>query len=410
MENTAETEGEEVLARSEWPPWARILIFGLAALATGTALLFLVGATSVSFVSHANTLPSYPGALPVYGSPLAIRAVGLALILPSLGLLLWRKRYPVEILAFTVAAVAISAGLGLPRWLFFLPFVPAGLNAMMLGHRRVTWIALAVAFASTLWLPSVFGGHVAPALHAVVTLFAWILVLGGAAEWLRIYRDRRLEAEAAREAEFRRRADEERLRVARELHDVLGHDISLINVQASAALHVWEQRPDQARLALSAIKDASKDALAELRTALDVLRSAGESATRAPSPSLDRLDELIAQAESAGLTVRIAITGEPRRIPAGVDLAGYRIVQESLTNVMRHAGPATAFVQLSYAPGELTLQIDDDGRGPKGTEGSGNGIAGMRDRATALGGTFEAKPRTGGGFRVRAWLPWRVEP
>jgi signal transduction histidine kinase len=213
-----------------------------------------------------------------------------------------------------------------------------------------------------------------------------------------------------REEEARRRASEERLRIARDLHDVLAHNISLINVQAGVALHLMGERPEQARTALSAIKQASKDALTELRSVLDILRGGDEHAPRAPAPTLARLDDLVSQAAAAGLAVRTEIEGEARPVPSGLDGAAFRVLQEALTNVARHAGPATAIVRLSYGERDLTVQVDDDGLGPASqgghaTLGSGRGIVGMRERVTALGGELEAGPRPGGGFRVRARLP-----
>jgi signal transduction histidine kinase len=181
----------------------------------------------------------------------------------------------------------------------------------------------------------------------------------------------------------------------------------LINVQAGVALHLMNARPEQARTALATIKEASKDALTEMRSVIDILRQDGEQAPRAPAATLARLDDLVSRAEAAGVRVQTEIMGAIRPLPSGVDLAAFRIVQEALTNVGRHAGAATATVRVSYGDGDLTVQIDDDGGGSMAvsTAGSGKGIMGMRERAAALGGELEAGPRPGGGFRVRARLP-----
>jgi signal transduction histidine kinase len=206
--------------------------------------------------------------------------------------------------------------------------------------------------------------------------------------------------------EARRRAGEERLRIARELHDVLAHNISLINVQAGVALHLMDEQPGQSRSALVAIKQASNDALEELRSVLDVLRQGEEQPPRAPASDLAHLNSLVAGVSATGLEVRTRVEGTPRPLPAGVDLAAFRIVQEALTNLTRHAGPASATVLVGYGSEELTAQVDDDGRGPASNgAGQGNGIRGMRERAAALGGELAAGPRPGGGFRVRARLP-----
>jgi signal transduction histidine kinase len=219
-------------------------------------------------------------------------------------------------------------------------------------------------------------------------------------------RQRRLAAERTRAKEDRRRAGEERMRIARELHDVLAHNISLINVQAGVALHLMDEQPGQSRTALQAIKQASNDALKELRSVLDVLRQGEAQPPRASASGLAHLNRLVAGASATGLEVRTQVEGTPRPLPAGVDLAAFRIVQEALTNVTRHAGPASATVLVGYGSEELTVQVDDDGRGPAGNgAGQGNGIRGMRERAAALGGELTAGPRPGSGFRVRARLP-----
>jgi signal transduction histidine kinase len=177
------------------------------------------------------------------------------------------------------------------------------------------------------------------------------------------------------------------------------------------ALHLMDEQPGQSRSALVAIKQASNDALGELRSVLDVLRQGDEAPPRTPASGLAHLERLVAGAEATGLQVRTRVEGVPRPLPAGTDLAAYRIVQESLTNVTRHAGPASATVLIAYGDKDLTVRVDDDGRGlgPTGSagsaEGNGNGIRGMRERVAALGGELATGPRPGGGFRVQARLP-----
>ena len=250
------------------------------------------------------------------------------------------------------------------------------------------------------------GGEDSPTLAQAAGIAAWLLVVLAVAEVVRARREHAAEAARTRAEEDRRRAGEERLRIARELHDVLAHNISLINVQAGVALHLIDERPEQARDALSAIKQASKDALGELRSVLDVLRQVDEQPPRTPAPSLARLEELVSRSAAAGLSVRTEIEGRPRAVPAAIDLAAYRIVQEALTNVVRHAGAATATVRVLYADDDLSVEVDDDGRGRgDGTAGAGRGIAGMRERVASLGGELEAGPNRDGGFRVVARLP-----
>jgi signal transduction histidine kinase len=191
------------------------------------------------------------------------------------------------------------------------------------------------------------------------------------------------------------------------LHDSLGHHVSLINVQAGVALHLMDDDPEQARSALAAIKRSSGELLREMRATLGILRGVDEGPPRTPVAGLARLEDLLAENRSAGLPVELEIVGAQRDLPPIVDQAAYRIVQESLTNTRRHAGPAHARVRLEYADEGLLVQVDDDGLGaPAHTEPSGgNGLPGMRERATSLGGTLTAGPRPGGGFRVEAHLP-----
>ncbi|MDQ6775100.1 MAG: histidine kinase [Actinomycetota bacterium] len=191
----------------------------------------------------------------------------------------------------------------------------------------------------------------------------------------------------------------------------------MINVQSGVALHLVDEQPEQARIALAAINEASAEALREVRSVLRVLRGSGEQPPRTPTAGLARLDELVSRAMTAGVLVSLKLHGEERPLPASIDLAAFRIVQESLTNIVRHAKAGGATVELTYGQGELTIQIDDDGLGTAapagvatdGGTGTGNGIAGMRERASALGGELDAGPSATGGFRVRARLPLHGE-
>ena len=277
----------------------------------------------------------------------------------------------------------------------------------MAGHRVVAVVVALAGWLAFTWLPYLVGNESRPGLAGTFGLLAWLLVLLALGEVARAGRARAAETARTREEEARRRASEERLRIARELHDVLAHNISLINVQAGVALHLMDEQPEQARTALSAIKQASKDALGELRSVLEVLRRSGEAEPRTPQPGLAELDDLISRAGTAGLEVTVDVTGVRRPLPAEVDLAAFRIVQEAVTNFARHAGQATAAVRVAYGEHDVTLQIDDDGRSgtPSAIAGSGSGIAGMRERTAALGGRLEVGPRPDGGFRVRAELP-----
>ena len=209
------------------------------------------------------------------------------------------------------------------------------------------------------------------------------------------------------EHDARRRLDEERLRIARELHDVVAHTMATINVQAGVAAHVLPTRPEAAAESLQAIKTASKEGLRELRAILNVLRQADDADPTQPAPGTAQLEDLIAGARRAGLETTLTVTGDPVPLPGAVDLAAYRIIQESLTNTIRHAGPATAAVALGYARDELRIDVTDTGRGQAviAGNGDGHGLAGMRERAAAVGGTVEAGPGPAGGFLVAARLP-----
>ncbi|MEU7080864.1 sensor histidine kinase [Streptomyces sp. NPDC046409] len=203
----------------------------------------------------------------------------------------------------------------------------------------------------------------------------------------------------------RLRATQERLRIARELHDVIGHTMSMIHVQASSALHRMPKNPDLAQEALTSIKQSSKDGLQDLRATLGVLRQADEAAPTTPSPGLSRIGELTSSATRAGLDVRIEHHGVPVPLPAAVDLAVYRIVQESLTNAVRHSGARHVVVDLRHGEREVTLSVTDDGHGAAHPP-RGSGLAGMTERAHALGGTLSAGTGPAGGFTVRARLPF----
>jgi signal transduction histidine kinase len=230
---------------------------------------------------------------------------------------------------------------------------------------------------------------------------------------LREVEQRAEEAERTRDEAARRMAMEERLRIARELHDSLTHSISVIQVQAGVAVHLARKRGEDVPPALAAIQEAGADAARELRATLGVLRSEEDG----DGSGLGQLDSLVARARAAGLPVTVTVTGAQRLLPHEVDQAAYRIVQEALTNVSRHAGHACASVRLHYTPETLSVQVDDDGTGPvistdtsTGTRpsGPGLGLVGMRERVSALGGQLQAGPQDDGGFRVRAELPARA--
>jgi len=338
----------------------------------------------------------------------------LLLVVGPIALLAWR-RHPVVVLWVTFLATVgpVTARFG------YLSVIVAFFLAATHGHRRAAWTVMVIGYVCSLWLAPLVWGQSLASLDGALILGGWLAVLAVVAEVVRMRRERVAEARAARQAEERRRASEERLHMARDLHDVIGHNISLINVQAAAGLDLMDAQPEQARAALAAIKTVSKDALMELRAMLAALRQEGDEAPRSPAPGLDRLGELVAHTRATGLhvtldTTGLDATGPQVAIPAAADVTAYRIVQEALTNVTRHAPGATVAIRIGYEPDAVVVEVVDTGCPDPATAaaangaarvGNGTGIAGMRERATALGGWLDAGPRPGGGFRVAAWLP-----
>ncbi|NJK44899.1 MAG: sensor histidine kinase [Pleurocapsa sp. SU_196_0] len=328
----------------------------------------------------------------------------LALLIAGAATLVFRRRYPGGVLLAANAITLLYLLLNYPKGPFFLTTIIAFFTSVMHGRRLIAWAVLAAEFALFPWLPHLLGNEPAPTPISMFGLAGWLLVLATVAEIVHIRQQRVMRA---REEETRRRASEERLRIARELHDVLGHNISLVSLQAGVALHLMDKQPEHARIALSVIRDASKEALRELRSVLEVLRQVQETAPRTPSQGLSSLDDLVARASEAGLQVRTAVHGGLEGLPASVDLAAFRIVQEALTNVMRHSGQTAASVSVTRDERELTLRIDNEVSNTSWCDeiSAGQGILGMQERAAALGGMVEAEPRLEGGFRVFARLP-----
>ncbi|MFC5153629.1 sensor histidine kinase [Streptomyces amakusaensis] len=324
-----------------------------------------------------------------------------------------RRHRPVLALAGTAVVTLAFLAVGHRYGPVFVPLVITVFTAVVSGRRQAAWWTVGAFWACHAlfahWLhrhlpPA--GDRAAPWGHELIAA-AWVCAVLAASELARIKKEEWIRQRTERAAAARRRADEERLRIARELHDVLAHSISVINVQAGVGLALLDSDPEQARTALTTIKAASKEALGEVRQVLDGLRTPGD-APRAPAPGLDRLPELVEQAATAGLDVTVATGGASFPLPPGTDLAAFRIVQEALTNVVRHSGSRRARVRIVYGRDRLALHVDDDGPATgSDAGGSGNGLAGMRERAAALGGGIEAGVRPDGGFRVRADLPVR---
>jgi signal transduction histidine kinase len=362
-------------------------------------VVLLVGGTGLSdaYTASARALDATGYALLTLGG----LAIGLALKWPL----------PALLLALAATSIFYSSGYSHASPLFLSVLVILFIGATAHQIRRSLLIGL-VAFATAV------GQHVlteglAGLNAALLANIGWIAaaVLAGHAfaaqrDYVLAMRERALHAEQTRELEAERRVTEERLRIARELHDVVSHTISVINVQAGVAAHVIEQHPDKAAAALETIRDASKEALRELRGILNVLRQVDDRDDLRPAPGLADLDQLVRTTSEAGLRVTLTTSGQASHVSPTVELATYRIVQESLTNALRYAGGGCVAVKLAYDRDCLTVEVDDSGgsrREP--AAGGGHGIMGMRERASAVGGTLEAGPRADGGFLVRAILP-----
>ena len=352
----------------------------------------------------------FDGHAHAFNPPHPLGALAWVLLAAGPVALVARRRHPVPVLWVNLAGtLPWSSAAGWAQ----ISFVIAFFVAATAGKRYPAWLALAINFVWFIWLAPLIYGYSNPSLNKALLLAGWALALAIAAEAYRFRAERAAATRASRQIDQRRHQSEERLRVARDLHDVLGHNISLINVQASMGLDLMDSQPEQAREALSAIKSASKEALEELRTMLTTLRRDDDVAPRSPAPGLDSVPELIELTRAAGLCVEVKVAGKAPPLPAAVQLAAYRIIQESLTNVARHAGRARVAVRITYDDADVRLEIDDDGTALSeraAAIGTGSGITGMRERVTALGGDLSAGFRRGGGFRVSARLPVRSPP
>jgi signal transduction histidine kinase len=377
-----------------------LLIDGMAA-----GILFLLMAVQFIFTEHLK-----PGQHPT--TPLTW-LLAVVIVAP----ILTHRRFPLTSVAVCLTAVAVFAVgryVAYPILTVFVLTFDIALHsrarvalAALIASAAVVTVSVSlqpssVAVAST-WIESELG-----------ILVAWLTgrnLRQRRARWAELQgRAERLERE--REEDSRRAVTEERLRIARELHDVIAHSMSVIAVQSAVGNHVMDTQPAEARQALAAIEATSRSALTEMRRLLGVLRQDGEPrGSLAPAPGLADLASLVTQIQDAGLRVWINVDGQQRPVPTGIDLSAYRIIQEALTNVIKHAAAASANVTISYRADSVTVEITDQGAGPQPAQvpaprtGSGHGIIGMRERVAVFGGEFAAGPGPDGGFRVRACFP-----
>ncbi|MEU9008354.1 sensor histidine kinase [Streptomyces sp. NPDC048479] len=338
----------------------------------------------------------------------------LVLMVLVAGALVFRRRNPMPVLVFTTAVSVVELVVGDPAAPVAMSAVIALYTVASRTDRPTTW-RVGLLTMAVLTGAAMFFGSTPWYTQENLGIFAWTGMAGAAGDAVRsrrafvdAIRERAERAERTREEEARRRVAEERLRIARDLHDVVAHHIALVNVQAGVAAHVMDRRPDQAKEALAHVREASRSALNELRATVGLLRQSGDpEAPTEPAPGLDVLDELVITFRQAGLPVEVARADDGIRLPAAVDLAVYRIIQEALTNVRKHAGTdAKAEVSVVRVGHTVEVTVLDNGAGAEGpVDGGGHGLLGMRERVTALGGTLTAAPRYGGGFRVQAILP-----
>ncbi|MFJ5209067.1 sensor histidine kinase [Streptomyces nigra] len=356
--------------------WATAL--GVAALLLGTGL----------------SGPHPSGAPELLGSAL-LAAGGLALA--------GRRRAPLAVLVITGLCAVGYLGAGFEA--LAVPYLVAVYGSVRAGHRAVTLavsVGLLVVLNLTAWVFHDDGPREAVTQARHTLELAWLIAAFAAGEAVRQAERRADEAERSREETALRRADEERLRIARELHDSLTHQISVIKVQSEVAVHVARRRGEQVSEALLAIQQAGREASRELRATLEALRDDDTT----PPPGLDHLPELVKRFQGTGLETTLTVEGHARAVPDAVSRTAYRIVQESLTNVTRHASATTASVLIDYRPDGLRVHIDDDGKDTVHSAPTpGLGLLGMRERVSALGGRLRAEPRTAGGFTVQAELP-----
>nr|WP_206327126.1 sensor histidine kinase [Streptomyces sp. S3(2020)] len=342
--------------------------------------------------------------------PLSLVLIGL-----SAAALVFRRRAPMTVLALTGGFSIVECVTGDPRAPVAMSAVIALFTVASATDRPTTW-RVGLLTMTVLTAAAMLGGPLPWYAQENLGIFAWTGIGATAGDAVRsrrafvqAIRDRAEKAERTREEEARRRVAEERLRIARDLHDVVAHHIALVNVQAGVAAHVMDKRPDQAKEALAHVREASRSALNELRATVGLLRQSGDpEAPTEPAPGLDRLDELVGTFRSAGQHVEVARADGDTKLPAAVDLAAYRVIQEALTNVQKHAGTeAKAEVSVVRVGPNIEITVLDNGAGDDEdpADGGGHGLLGMRERVTALRGTLTTGPRYGGGFRVHAILP-----
>ena len=368
--------------------------------------LAFAGWTQVDVWKHA------PATMHVVGGRGVLAVLALLVTLP----LAVRRRAPAATLLIAAGALVLSALLvshshGVPVEVFLallLAFYSVGAHCDDRRSVVVGAAAVAAIAAADVARPGSFSASGTRPAAWLVFAIAWLVGRDLRRRRQRVadLEDRAVQLEREREEQAQLAVAEERARIARELHDVIAHGVSVIVVQAQAGPHLLND-PERIRSAFHSIESSGRDALSELRRLLGILRTGDQQLAIGPQPGLGSLQSLVEQVRASGLPIEMRIEGEPVQLPAGIDLSAYRIVQEALTNIVKHAGDATAEVVIRYRARELELDVVDNGRGGAGSvNGSGHGLIGMRERVALYGGTLNAGTRTGGGgYAVRARLP-----
>jgi signal transduction histidine kinase len=379
--------------------WRLARRYAFDAIVLGVAVLGVIDVAHVDEVE-----PETPD------GPLWLLVLGvLAMTLPFLA----RRRFSFGAPASVVIAGAVFSFLEgelIPySFATFLGALAACFFFGMVRDRRHAIAGLALVYAASLTIhrndPTGGGGD----LFFVLVIFSLLWIAGFALQSKLVAaeaaEERAVRLEREREERARVAVAEERARIARELHDVVGHAVSVMTVQASAVRRLLTPEQEREREALLTVEQTGREALAEMRRMVGVLRRPEEAPARAPQPSLDQLDQLVAKAREAGLPVDVRVEGTPKQLPAGVDLTVYRLVQEGLTNAIKHARATRAEVLVRYGEHDVELEVSDDGVGQADGDGTGHGLVGMRERVAVYGGELDTGPRPGGGFALRARLP-----
>ncbi|NSL43358.1 sensor histidine kinase [Streptomyces sp. 8P21H-1] len=384
--------------------WLRVRSHPHAQRALGLTVLFALAVTGAWFTRL------------IMDDPLVLWP-GVALSALACAALLRRRTHPLPVLAATALCVMAESALNyLLTPLLMGPLLVAQYSTSLLTSRRTAWKSALVTAVATAVIGLFSDTFPHPLFLTSLNPAAWILVAAAVGGYVRVRREyaaaRTEHAVHEREEEARRRVIQERIRIARELHDVVAHHLALANAQAGTAAHLARSNPEQAFEIVARLPETTAAALRELKATVGLLRQDTDDEETAPAPGLAQLPDLVATCAEAGLDVDVTVEGEPKQLTPGLDLTSYRVVQEALTNVTKHAATRTARVRLSYTPHHLTLTIDNDTSDPSASHSPaepephrGFGLLGMHERALSVGGTFRAGPRPEGGFEVVCVLP-----